>query len=296
MNNLKEKFHCWFMASRGYSISMSILNWLVAFVVALKFCQNANIIYAFVALLGIVFAHLGTNFFDDYIDFILKVPKQDCKMKYLKEGIISKNQLLAICGFLFLIAAVIGIYFYIKIGIPILIITIITAAIIILYPKLNNFALGEVAVGLCFGLLLFAGLSYVITGTLNLNMVLISIPVGILTSSVLFVHSIMDFDSDKNDNKCTLCVLLKSKSAALFVLMMFYLIIFIFTLLYVYLKILPVFALISLILILLIVKLYRSIKNTFDNSSKNDFINNFTLGRNIALFYNIVIILSLLIK
>ncbi|UKI40884.1 MAG: hypothetical protein L6V95_12345 [Candidatus Melainabacteria bacterium] len=82
MHKIKERFLFWFKASRGYSLPMSVISWLIIFVYALKF-SNGNIIYGILALIGIAFAHLGTNLFDDYIDFKDNVPKQNTNQHIL---------------------------------------------------------------------------------------------------------------------------------------------------------------------------------------------------------------------
>ena len=78
LSKVKERFLFWFKASRGYSLPMSIISWLIIFVYSLKF-NSVNILYGIYALVGIIFAHLGTNLFDDYVDFKDNVPKQKYK-------------------------------------------------------------------------------------------------------------------------------------------------------------------------------------------------------------------------
>ena len=80
---MKKILYWLFTVSRGYSAPMSILNWLVVFVLTIKTEQDANILYGLLGLVGIFFAHLGTNLFDDCIDYFLKIPKQKCKTEYL---------------------------------------------------------------------------------------------------------------------------------------------------------------------------------------------------------------------
>ena len=60
---MKKIFYWLFTISRGYSAPMSILNWFVAFVLIIKFEPASNILYGLIALIGILFAHLGTNLF-----------------------------------------------------------------------------------------------------------------------------------------------------------------------------------------------------------------------------------------
>ena len=93
---VKNIFYWLFTVSRGYSAPMSILNWLVIFVLTIKTNSNANVLYGILALIGILFAHLGTNLFDDCVDYILKTPKQECKTEYLDKGFTTINKVFVV--------------------------------------------------------------------------------------------------------------------------------------------------------------------------------------------------------
>ena len=53
--------------SRIFSLPMSILSWLVVFTYSI--IDSGNVFYGLLALIGISFAHLGTNLLDDYFDY-----------------------------------------------------------------------------------------------------------------------------------------------------------------------------------------------------------------------------------
>ena len=275
---------------------MSILNWLVVFVYTVKTSQNANVLYGIISLIGILFAHLGTNLFDDCIDYILKVPKQECKTEYLENGFTTIKWVFTVTALYFSIALITGIFFYIKLGAPILYFCIPAVLLIILYPKLNNFSLGEVAVGLCFGILLFSGVNYVMTSSLHMNIILISIPVSLLTVAVLVAHALMDFDFDKKSGKFNFCQLLRTKNNALLGLMGIYFAAFGGTFWLILNRILPKISLLIIILSPLIIKLYLMLKkyNNTENPSKADFLVNFKLARNISVFYNLILVVLFL--
>lgn len=275
---------------------MSILNWLVVFVLTIKIYPNCNILFGILALVGVLFAHLGTNLFDDCIDYLLKIPKQKCKTEYLETGFTNIKTVFAVTIFYFIIAGLIGLYFFLTFGMPILYLTLAASLIILLYPKLNNFALGELAVGLTFGVLLFAGVSFVMTGNFSLISIYISIPVSLLTVGVVYTHALMDFDFDKESGKFTLCLLLKTKENALIGLMAIYILTIILTAILVYLKILPIFSALIIVLLPLIFDLYRKLKKYIseDEHENQEFMTIFLTSRNISLIYNLVIILAFL--
>ena len=75
----------WLKNSRIFSLPMAILSWLVIFVYTLK--NGGNILNGVIALIGISFAQLATNLFDDYMDYKNLPPNsQQAKCAYIKEG------------------------------------------------------------------------------------------------------------------------------------------------------------------------------------------------------------------
>ena len=294
---MKRIFYWLFTVSRGHSAPMSILNWFVAFVLVMKFEPAANALYGLLCLIGIVFAHLGTNLFDDCIDYLLKIPKQECKTEYLDNGFTTIKSVFFVTALYFLTALSVGIFFCLKLGAPVLWLMSAAIIMIILYPKLNNFALGELAVGLCFGVLLFAGVDYAMCETFNTNIILISIPVSLLTVAVLYAHSLMDFDFDKNSGKYTVCQLLKTKDNALLGLMSIYLAAIGGTVWLILNHIIPKTAFFTVLIFPLVIKLYFKLKeyNINPRPDKNDFKVNFNIARNISLFYNLILVFIFLI-
>ena len=292
MNKLKV----WFLeVSRGYSLPMSIFNWLIIFIYSVKL--NGNIFYGILALLGVLSAHAGVNVFDDVIDTILKTPKQECKTSYLDKGIFTLRDIIIGSFVYFLIALGIGIFLACKCGIEVIIISAIAALICLCYPKLNNFALGELAVGLTFGPLLFLGVNFVMLQNIDIQAALLSLPVTILTVVVLMIHSLMDYDFDIQSGKKTLCLIMGTKNKALNLVFVFISASYLLTFYLVWIKALSPLALSIILTIPLAVKLYKSM-NYYNNNeqSKNDFMKNFVLTRNLSLIYNVIIICSLILK
>lgn len=285
-----------FDASRGYSIPTSILNWLVIFVWCLKY--NGNMIYGFLALIGIIFAHLGVNLFDDYIDYILKVPKQECKSVYLTQNKVDIKTVLKVVIIYFSIALLIGLFFTYKFGYPIVIIATIAGFVGLLYPKLNNFAMGEFAVGFLFGPLLFTGVAYVMTENITIQIILLSIPVTLFTVNLLNIHALMDYNFDKISGKKTLSIILGSKEKALIGIFSIIAIADILTILYIIFKILPISALLTLITLILTIESFRKMQIYIktEKPAKDMFMKNFILARNISVIYNLFLVISILIS
>ena len=69
--------------SRIFSLPMTIMSWLVVFTYSA--INMGNLKYGLIALVGLCFAHLGTNLIDDYFDYkyLIKMVDFD-KKEYLK--------------------------------------------------------------------------------------------------------------------------------------------------------------------------------------------------------------------
>ena len=69
MGSFFKKVSIFFTACRGYSIPTSFMSWIVPFLYAAT--SQSNRFFGLIALLGILSLHLGTNIFDDAIDYTI---------------------------------------------------------------------------------------------------------------------------------------------------------------------------------------------------------------------------------
>lgn len=219
---MKNLVSFWFKTTRAYSLPMSIMSWSVPFVFGIT--DKGNILYGIIALIGIIFAHLGVNMFDDFVDFLIakknanadgKIVLQKGKCTYLLNKELTLKQLALVICVLFTLAVLCGLYLTVKTGFTVVIITAIAGVIGLLYPLLSFVALGEIAVGVMFAPLLYTGVYYVMTGGFSWELFPVAISTGILTIGLLHAHMFLDIDYDKPNNKRTLCLLAGSKENAI---------------------------------------------------------------------------------
>jgi len=215
----------WLKAARVHTLPMSFMSWLVVFCWAVK--QGGNIFFGILALIGVMLAHLGVNLIDDYFDFKREVgtikssdEKKSIKMqkgkcKYMIDGKATINQTLAVTFVYFGLASIIGLFLLVFCGWQVALIAAVAAVFCLLYPYLTYCGLSEVAVGMTFAPLLFAGTSFVMLGYISIDILVLSISTGLLTVGLLHTHAMMDYDFDVEDNKKTLCTILGSKKASL---------------------------------------------------------------------------------
>ncbi len=216
-----------FTACRGYSLPISIMSWFVPFIFALL--QNGSVINGLIALLGIVILHMGTNIFDDAIDYtreLFEINKgikkefnfQKGKCICILENLITIKQAYLIAFCLFIISFGIGLYFLNLLGTKLLFIIIPSAIICILYPILGCLGLGEILVSLIFSPLIYSGVYFIMTGSFSSDILILSISTGLLAVAVLHNHMLLDYKYDTTNRKITLCRICKTENNALLLL------------------------------------------------------------------------------
>ena len=177
---------------------------------------------AILAFAGVICVHLSANLLDDFFDYIQgKVLVRNkvktgraLKCENIINGKATPAQFFLWSAIFALTACSIGLYFILKIGLPVLYFIIAGAFFSIFYSapplKLSYRGLGELTIGLMFGPLLGCGVYYVSTGTLSALPVTVSTITGLLAANIVYVHSMVDIDADIACVKTTLAAALKN--------------------------------------------------------------------------------------
>ena len=172
--------------SRIFSLPTTIFSWLVVFTYSVIY--SGNVWYGILCLIGACLVHLGTNVLDDFFDYKTLIKQvdfnkseylkntQNTKCRYLISGVLTETQVLGLAGFYFGCAGIIGLFFYIRCGAPVLKIGIIAGIIAVLYSFLSKIRLSEIAIASMYGPLLFCGVNYVMTKTISLEIFVLAIP------------------------------------------------------------------------------------------------------------------------
>lgn len=215
-------------SSRIFSLPTTIFSWLVIFIYSA--IDSGNIWYGLVAFLGLCLAHLGTNVIDDYFDYKSLIKQVDfdkseylkcsqkTKCRYLISGKMKESQVLMLAGAYFFLAFLSGLYLFLKCGMGVVYFGLIGAVIAFLYSFISRFCLSELAVALAYGPALFGGVYYVMTGTFSNEVILLSLPTMFMTVVLLYIHTVMDYDFDLAEGKCTIANRFDSQLDSLIVL------------------------------------------------------------------------------
>lgn len=214
--------------SRVFTLPMTILSWLVVFTYSAL--EGGNIGYGLLALVGISLAHLATNVLDDYFDYKSLIKQADfdkkeylkncqkTKCRYLVAGFFKESDVLILACTYLGIAALTGLFFFLKCGIGVVYFALAGGLIAVLYSFLSKLKLSEVAVALAYGPALFGGVYYVMTKTYSWEVILLSLPTMFMTVILLYIHTVMDFEYDRKEDKQTLATSFDSPLDALVVL------------------------------------------------------------------------------
>jgi 1,4-dihydroxy-2-naphthoate octaprenyltransferase len=178
------------------------------------------------AMVGAIALHVAANTFNDYFDWKSGTDKanNDYFMPYsggsrsIELGLISERGLLAVAWTALAVAALAGLPFLIWRG-PLLLLFGAAGAFSAYYytaPPLRLAArkgLGELLVGLNFGPLMTAGTVYALTGGLSGSDFLVGLPIGLLTTAILWINQFPDLEADALTGKNNLVVVLGRERA-----------------------------------------------------------------------------------
>ncbi len=187
---------------------------------ALAYSNTGRINFAFLGLvlLGVIFLHLGANAVDDCYDYQNGVdqiantvfPKDFGGWKPLPRGYLNLKDAKLASFALFALSLAIAAFFWVEVGVWAFILGLAGVALAILYcaPPLKldyrGYGLGELSIFLSFGPIVVLGAYYVQTGTLGIIPLLISIPVGIMTVTILIDHDLIFYEVYSRARKLSL--------------------------------------------------------------------------------------------
>ena len=177
-------------------------------------------------LIGAVALHAGANTINDYFDHLSRNDEVNTEFirpftggsRLIQTGALSAKGMLTISIVTYLIGIFIGLYLTYLRGMTIFWIGLVGVACGVLYvaPGVNlaKRGIGEFAIALAFGLCCVSGAYYVQAQSLNIEVLIASLPIGLLITLVLFVNEFPDFKADKEVGKTHWVVRLGRKKAS----------------------------------------------------------------------------------
>lgn len=230
----KSNFAIWLAQFRANFLLLAVVLVLIGIALSVEFplsvANTFNWVNVFLMLIGNILAHSSVNLFNDYFDYKSKIDFETPKTPFsggsgmLIKGYTKPKQVLIASIITMIIALAIGIYFAITAHWFLYILIAVGAITIIIYTNiLSHILLGEFFTGLTLGTFVVLGTYIGLSATpdmslsdiLKLEVILVSIPPGILTFLLLYLNEFPDAEADKKGGRYHLIILLGRKNAAI---------------------------------------------------------------------------------
>jgi 1,4-dihydroxy-2-naphthoate octaprenyltransferase len=215
----------WLISTRAAVLIMTFISGAIAGILAIQ-AGKFNFWHWLLLELGLILSHATNNLFNDYIDYVKGVDRDNYfRAQYgpqpLEHGLLTKGQLLTYALITGLLAALPGIYFVYVYRLPALILLGLGIFFVLFYTyPLKYIALGELSVLIVWGPLMIAGGYFVITGTWDWSVVIASLPYALGVTTVIFGKHIDKHGEDKAKGIHTLPVVIGEKASRVVVLSM----------------------------------------------------------------------------
>jgi 1,4-dihydroxy-2-naphthoate octaprenyltransferase len=155
---------------------------------------------------------IGTNYANDYFDFIKGTDRADRvgPTRATAAGLVTSRQMLIATNLTFAFAALAGLYLVWVGRLPILLIGLASIASGVLYTAgpypLGYVGLGDIFVLIFFGPVAVGGTYYLLTGSVNPQVIVAGLAPGLIATGVLVVNNVRDRQTDEVTGKRTLVV------------------------------------------------------------------------------------------
>lgn len=225
----------WIQATRPQFFTVIILPIMLGTAIAWQQHHEFSMLYCCLALLGGILLHAAVNVLNDYFDHLNQCDENNPMpltpfaggSRMIQNAVLTPRQV-HIYGLLLLLAGIsIGLILVGLRGLPILGIGLIGVLSGYFYSAppfaLCSRGLGEILVGLNFGLLPVLGAYLVQVPTLNAIPLIAALPITGLVTAILYINQFPDYVADKQVGKANLVVRLgHSKARMLYALLLMF--------------------------------------------------------------------------
>ena len=199
MNDFKgHSLKAWFFATRPWSFPASAMPVVVTLAYLQWMGCEVNWLVGLWTLVNIVLFHAAANTWSDYFDFKKGVDRKDTIGGVsLTSGEFLPKEIFSLATGLLVVSVLSGVALVACTGLTTLYLGLAGSALILLYPFLKYNALGDVDIFLTFSLLPILGTSFVATGFFYLQVMWLTIPVGLITVGILHINNTRDIEHDR---------------------------------------------------------------------------------------------------
>ncbi len=216
---MKHSVKEWFIVTRYWSFAVSTMPVIVTF--AYLFSKGMvpaefkSYLVFVLCLLGVVLLHAAGNVLSDWYDFRTGVDNENAfAVPNLVFHKFEPREYLWFSVILFVVGCAAGIVITLLSGPGLLIIGGAGVLLTALYSFLKYHALGDLDIFIIFGMLTVLGTAYAITGSFLPETLLLSLPVGLITVSVLHANNTFDTETDRAAGIKTFAMLIGGKASS----------------------------------------------------------------------------------
>lgn len=272
-----KKLKIYLLELRAPFLTATIVPVFLGAAVAFGKLGKFNLPLFLLALVGALLLHAGTNVINDYFDHKSGADWENKDFifpftggsRLIQMGLLTPQEVLIEGIVLFSLALIVGaILTYLR-GTFILVLGIIGLFSGIFYTAPPIFiagrGLGELLVGINFGILMTVGSYYVQTMRVDLEPLLVSLPVAILVTEILYINQFPDAEADGKVGKNHLVVRL-GKDRAIKVFLVLLLLTYVIIIAEVITKAVTPLSLVTFVTLPLAIKIVKVAKKNYMNS------------------------------
>ena len=215
-HNLKE----WVAATRYWSFPVSSMPVIATF--AYLFSKGMlplewrSLLVFLLSVLGVIVLHSAGNLLSDWADYRSGVDSEQAyAVPNLVFGHFQPMEYLRMSIVLFVLGCIIGGGVVLLSGPAVLLVGAAGVLLTVLYSFLKYHALGDLDIFIIFGILTVLGSTAAATGAIVWDALVLSVPLGIITVSVLHANNTVDIETDGAAGIKTFAMLLGAKASSI---------------------------------------------------------------------------------
>lgn len=194
----KHSIKDWVIATRPWSFPASAMPVLVTLGYLFWSGHQVDWITGILTILNVVLFHAAGNTWSDYKDYKSGVDREDTVGGLsIVSGQFKPQEIKKLSLALFAIAVAGGLALTCFTGITTLYFGLAGALLTIFYPWLKYRALGDLDIFLTYSVVPMLGTSFVATGEIHLDALVLSVPVGLITVGILHSNNTRDIEQDR---------------------------------------------------------------------------------------------------
>lgn len=216
----KHSFKEWVAATRYWSFPVSSMPVIATF--AYLFSRGMlplewrSLLVFLLSVLGVIVLHSAGNLLSDWADYRSGVDNEQAyAVPNLVFGHFQPVEYLRMSIVLFVLGCIIGGGVVLLSGPAVLLVGAAGVLLTVLYSFLKYHALGDLDIFIIFGILTVLGSTAAATGAIVWDALVLSVPLGIITVSVLHANNTVDIETDGAAGIKTFAMLLGAKASSI---------------------------------------------------------------------------------